>query len=800
MNLIKEFFVCRFKKSRLKYREKIGADTGLILEEDFRDKENSRLLGLLVRAFIVMAITAGTIEGFMSIFNIPYSPAHVFLILAAANFILMLMQMNEWTRLLGYVLIIWGISVFFAQNFNLLRSGLNALANLGYELVRVKYKLPYTHGFDEIITDRSFTVPALTISCGILYMMILWETCGRFVNLTLTAVISFAVISLGLFFDGVPSMLSLILLGTGWLVSACVKFGGRSGYVFSQKKQYTVYIHKKQYYYRRRMNGKAAAQVTALVILIIGILTGILDRVVTDEMFDGAVPVSQMKEFSDYMVKDAMILAFSKYKNYVVQGSVSNGQLGHYSSVHPDYEPDLEITYVPTTFSREYLKTFVGTDYSRSGWASADGAENKAYTNMTANAAAKEGLPPHKMRIKSVDISSTTPFLPYYTDIDSNSLINYKNDTHIDMDIAPDDEYEIEYYDAPNEPVDDSGYREMAHTLYTVVPNENRELIEKICAEQGFFADDPELDTKLAEFFQNNYEYTLDPGLVPWNTDFVNYFLSENKRGLCAHFASAGTLIYRTLGIPARYVEGYVIDYPLESKEQTVLENEDIKNWYKGENVLSPAPVSIVLSDFKAHAWIEVYRDGLGWTPVEVTPIDFSLEYEEKEENDSEIGVKLIQLMFGSDDIDKSELLPDTEQYKKQAEEILGYIIFALVIIAVLYLIISAGKILLRHAKRLYKFSKRDAAAVTELYTYVADILAFLGKTENTSFNAAAKALAAYIRSPEIITDTVQQILYSPELPDNIECENAYVSLHKALEKIFEECKLSIKLKIIMDL
>ena len=73
--------------------------------------------------------------------------------------------------------------------------------------------------------------------------------------------------------------------------------------------------------------------------------------------------------------------------------------------------------------------------------------------------------------------------------------------------------------------------------------------------------------------------------------DVVYQFLTEYRHGDSKHFATAATLLYRYLGIPARYTTGYVAD---------LTKNE----W---SNVS------------KEHHWVEVYVDGFGWVNVEVT-------------------------------------------------------------------------------------------------------------------------------------------------------------------------------------
>lgn len=75
--------------------------------------------------------------------------------------------------------------------------------------------------------------------------------------------------------------------------------------------------------------------------------------------------------------------------------------------------------------------------------------------------------------------------------------------------------------------------------------------------------------------------------------DFVAHFLYE-ERGYCIHFATAGTLLLRMQGIPARYVTGYVVQLDSRGRGQAL--------------------------DSDAHAWVEIYLDGYGWYPVEMTP------------------------------------------------------------------------------------------------------------------------------------------------------------------------------------
>ena len=98
-------------------------------------------------------------------------------------------------------------------------------------------------------------------------------------------------------------------------------------------------------------------------------------------------------------------------------------------------------------------------------------------------------------------------------------------------------------------------------------------------------------------------EYTTEPDLstVDPTLDGVENFLRNTKQGYCVQFASAAALILRELDIPVRYVEGYIA-----SGLKKISRDDFIYGGY--------------VLDRQAHAWIEVYFDGVGWIQYETTP------------------------------------------------------------------------------------------------------------------------------------------------------------------------------------
>ncbi|MDO4549025.1 MAG: transglutaminase domain-containing protein [Clostridia bacterium] len=98
----------------------------------------------------------------------------------------------------------------------------------------------------------------------------------------------------------------------------------------------------------------------------------------------------------------------------------------------------------------------------------------------------------------------------------------------------------------------------------------------------------------LDSYLKENYSYTLDVNYPPRNRDFVSFFLLQSRRGYCSYFASAMAVMGRMVGLPTRYVEGYMV--PARSSGTTLV---------TGKN---------------AHAWVEVYFSGIGWVTFNPTP------------------------------------------------------------------------------------------------------------------------------------------------------------------------------------
>lgn len=132
------------------------------------------------------------------------------------------------------------------------------------------------------------------------------------------------------------------------------------------------------------------------------------------------------------------------------------------------------------------------------------------------------------------------------------------------------------------------------------------------------------------DYLVKNYEYSQTPAKPSGQYDSdLDAFLLETKSGYCVQFATAATLLFRMFGFPARYVQGYVAtdfhepEYYMTSEEREAYEESEEK---------SASKYISRVTDENAHAWVEVYIDGLGWRTYEPTPVYYINLYEYKSE------------------------------------------------------------------------------------------------------------------------------------------------------------------------
>ena len=148
--------------------------------------------------------------------------------------------------------------------------------------------------------------------------------------------------------------------------------------------------------------------------------------------------------------------------------------------------------------------------------------------------------------------------------------------------------------------IDESNYNEYIYKKYTYISKADREILDIAMNDQSG-------DQKRGHVEYNtavrqvksliNGSFTYEDKLTGYKKNksvMENIFTAQS--GYDAQYATAAVMLFRYYGIPARYVEGYLITQNDVSAGQTVID----------------VPRS------NAHAWCEIYIDGIGFVPVEV--------------------------------------------------------------------------------------------------------------------------------------------------------------------------------------
>jgi transglutaminase-like putative cysteine protease len=97
----------------------------------------------------------------------------------------------------------------------------------------------------------------------------------------------------------------------------------------------------------------------------------------------------------------------------------------------------------------------------------------------------------------------------------------------------------------------------------------------------------------LDHFNREKFVYTLNPALL--GDSMMDDFLFETRQGFCEHYASAFVFLMRSQGVPARVVVGYL----------------------GGE--VNPVNKTVIVHQFDAHAWAEIWLEGEGWVRADPT-------------------------------------------------------------------------------------------------------------------------------------------------------------------------------------
>lgn len=629
------------KKKEEPHKGDIFLAKGIYLKEP-QLKNGHVVLNCFLRSLIVFMLVLGSIGGFLSAFGISYHylMVIVFYLLLSTYFSFLYATSKMIYRDFGYILF-FGVFVAAIYTFRFhANSGFYVIVNRVLQYAQTFFELPSVREYEVRIDNPYFTVTVVAIFLGMVEIIVLNIWIYSTMSLGWTLLFTFPILFIPIYMKQVPDVFYMILLCAGYM--AVIIFKANGHYLsFAWDAAFRVRgFRKNQISYTQ--DSKIFRQIIARVFLLSFCMAIFVGAVFPRYAFERLFKEDTLRERTSETIGNFILLGFGGlYNRYASTGGMSGGKLGGISNVTPDYQPDLLISFTPYGNDAIYLKGYTGGLYGENQWESIYGtgrddvmAFEDESLRREAEALKTEWMQDSeygalgRMDIKNVGADAAYLYYPYYTLFENYSF--YSNHSLMPMahglaineetyyDYFPKIKWEESLGNVLPAGIDTS----QVDAVFLDVPEKNKAVIKEECRRIGL--SDNMTENEIAEgiraYFAEHIPYTLRPGTTPSGEDFINYFLTKNRKGYCAHFASAATLLFRQMGIPARYVEGYAVS--MEAVLASDLnEEKTYRDYYMGySDIGESAVIDVEVTDAMAHAWVEIYVPDFGWKVVEVTP------------------------------------------------------------------------------------------------------------------------------------------------------------------------------------
>lgn len=483
--------------------------------------------------------------------------------------------------------------------------------------------------------------------------------------------------------------------------------------------------------------------------------------------------------------------------DYVNSGKINRGNV--YTT--DDYKINVTLDRKPT--QQLYLKGFTGYNYENGEWSMADDRDiydnvdtmllksamfwdygydfseypnniDSVYFELNQVLGDSDFSKCYTLNVHSLN-SSPTIYLPYYSEANIYNNYTSGNQYYYTAYFYEQKDMNVDWKKYNIDSLEDSSdpgflnvyksiseiYEENIQKKYLTYPKELLPRLSQLCSETPL-NDLNEITTFILYTLSKNTTYTTTPGKAPNNQDIIEYFLFDNGKGYCVHYATTAVMMYRMYGIPARYATGYSVS-PYD-----FIERDD----GNGNKIYT-----LNITDKSAHAWVEIYLDGYGWTPVEVTP---SASGQMVTEYPGFNPIEMSRIMkehgwnlYDTDD-DTSDL-QDEQDNPDNASDILQtivvYVICPLAVIAALLAFIILN--------RKYRLKKIQNMNIKELFERLIKMLHFSGILKNYNGTEEDFAQVLFKEFPEIPYDNIRN------MSEIIMCELYGNSVQTNTQRIF---------------
>lgn len=154
-------------------------------------------------------------------------------------------------------------------------------------------------------------------------------------------------------------------------------------------------------------------------------------------------------------------------------------------------------------------------------------------------------------------------------------------------------EKELLFYCTGNESFSDKFVDTKGYPI--ISENMLKQILKDINVTDESNVDIPRVAKLVEEYVRDIGTYSRHPDdYDPEMGTFPEWFIKNDGRGYCMHYATTAAAILRGIGIPARYVTGYCV----EGKKDEYVD----------------------VSSENAHAWVEYYDENIGWRTLDPTP------------------------------------------------------------------------------------------------------------------------------------------------------------------------------------
>lgn len=306
------------------------------------------------------------------------------------------------------------------------------------------------------------------------------------------------------------------------------------------------------------------------------------------------------------------------------ENPLPEGDLQDLGAFEPSSEAALELRM--EEWSAVYLRGYVGGVYTAQGWSETDKtavAENAELlyaiqkngfcpsTQRGAAEAALQNTSENRFTVRPLGACAAYPYVPYGAEIPAQDPRALRTEGCKAGEAVEGTLFDVagsylaqarlaEGGGAQSYINAEAAYRDWVYTQYLTVPEDAYKLLAAQFPLPTEAMTTAQAREQVLFWVEQTLTYDESTVTVQGDMPYLEYLLTVNPRGYSVQYATLATLLMRCCGVPARYVEGYL----LPGAEAEGLEEGS----------------AVLLTQENAHAWTEIYLDGVGWIPFDTTP------------------------------------------------------------------------------------------------------------------------------------------------------------------------------------